>query len=70
MIDDSGRFHHYNQRQQEGRNGSRSKLTFNVNELKTTDTLLNAIAAAAIIGCKWNPQGRKKPIARGIMNTL
>lgn len=37
-----------------------------VNELVTTLTLENAIAAPAIIGCKLKPSGRKKPIAKGI----
>jgi hypothetical protein len=48
----------------------RRKLTLNVSELTTTDTLENAIAAAAIIGCRCKPHGKKKPIARGIMRTL
>ena len=41
-----------------------------VREPQTTETELMAIAPAAIIGCRWNPHGKKKPIASGIMSTL
>jgi hypothetical protein len=41
-----------------------------VSEPTTTLTLDMAIALAAIIGCRWKPQGRKNPIASGIMRKL
>ena len=41
-----------------------------INELVTTLTLENAIAAPAIIGCKLKPRGRKKPIAKGMPRML
>lgn len=41
-----------------------------INELATTLTLENAIAAPAIIGCKLHPSGRKKPMAKGIPRML
>lgn len=41
-----------------------------VRELTTTLTLEKAMAAPAVMGCKLQPHGRKKPIARGIPSTL
>lgn len=41
-----------------------------INELLTTLTLENAIAAPAIIGCKLQPRGRKKPMANGMPRML
>jgi len=41
-----------------------------INELVTTLTLENAIAAPAIIGCKLQPRGRKNPMAKGMPRML
>ena len=41
-----------------------------INELLTTLTLENAIAAPAIIGCRLQPRGRKKPMANGMPRML
>lgn len=84
-IEDGGRVHHceYTTAEEDGKSESglcgeveegrrmeKTEHTLSVKLPQTTLTELMAIAPAAIIGWRWNPQGRKKPIASGIMRTL
>jgi hypothetical protein len=41
-----------------------------VSDDSTTETEEKAMASAAIIGCRWMPQGRRMPMASGIMKML
>ena len=43
---------------------------FSINELVTTLTLEDAMAAPANIGGMYSPKGRKKPMARGMLRRL
>ena len=68
MRDDLGRRHHFRQRVHSG--SDYEKVTLRVSDDATTETLEKAIAAAAIIGCRWMFHGKSTPMARGIMKTL
>lgn len=78
-IELAGRCHHCGSKEenhrvqqpgQGGAGGGPARRTLSVSEPVTTLVLDMAIAPAAIIGCRWKPHGKKKPIASGIIRML